>query len=120
MAAKGAKTAGCETPVSAYARECVCVDVSMQGGYQGGGGRGGGAYGGPYGAPYGGRGGGYNGYGGPGGGPDLRLPPGWEDCPEFGQPIQVDAKTQFRVIPSKVSDTHTYTHTHKPLPPHKG
>ncbi len=32
---------------------------------------------------------------------ELRLPPGWEDCPPFGRPIELPNGQPFRVIPSK-------------------
>ena len=37
--------------------------------------------------------------------PELRLPPGWEECPAHGNPIEIDkaAHHYFRVVASKVS-----------------
>eukprot|EP00983_Pelagomonas_calceolata_P114352 1160087-Pelagomonas_calceolata.AAC.5 len=75
----------------------------------------------------GGRGGSRGGFGGPGGfrvrplhlfccwssdthqhaacfGGELKLPPGWEECPPYGNPIEINKEKgeYFKVIPSKV------------------
>ncbi|KAF5841082.1 protein-tyrosine phosphatase-like protein [Dunaliella salina] len=66
-----------------------------------------------FGRGFGGRGAARGGFGGgPGGfrGGELKLPPGWEECPPYGNPVEInkDDGKYFKVIPSKVPLSRSY------------